>query len=32
VPRENVGTPLGRLDDGALLDVARALSVFFGIA
>jgi mRNA-degrading endonuclease toxin of MazEF toxin-antitoxin module len=26
------GKPFGRLDDGAMLEIARALSVFLGIA
>ena len=32
LPREKVGEPFGRLDDGAMLEITRALSVFLGIA
>ena len=32
VPRDKVGAPFGRLDDGAMLEITRALSVFLGIA
>ncbi len=32
VPRDKVGAPFGRLDDGAMLEITRALSVFWGIA
>ena len=32
LPREKVGTPFGRLDDGTMLEITRALSVFLGIA
>ena len=32
LPREKVGEPFGRLDDDAMLEITRALSVFLGIA
>ncbi|WP_043632744.1 type II toxin-antitoxin system PemK/MazF family toxin [Desulfovibrio sp. TomC] len=32
VPREKVDGPFGRLDDETMLEITRALSVFFGIA
>jgi len=32
LPREKVGPPFGRLDDGTMLEITRALSVFLGIA
>jgi mRNA interferase MazF len=32
VPRDNLGDTIGRLEDGILLSVTRALAVFLGIA
>ncbi|MFP5258698.1 MAG: type II toxin-antitoxin system PemK/MazF family toxin [Acidobacteriota bacterium] len=32
LPREKVGPPFGRLDDGTMMEITRALSVFLGIA
>ena len=32
LPRVKVGTPFGRLDDGTMKEITRALSVFLGIA
>lgn len=32
VPRDKVGAPFGHLDDGLMLEITRALSVFLGIA
>lgn len=32
VPREKVGTPIGRLDEATMLAVTRALAVFLGVA
>lgn len=32
VPREKVGEPFGRLDEGTMLEITRALAVFLGIA
>lgn len=32
VPRDKVGPSFGRLDEGMMLEITRALSVFWGIA
>jgi mRNA interferase MazF len=32
LPREQVGTPFGRLEDGAMVAVNRALALFLGFA
>ena len=32
LPREKVGASFGRLDDGTMMGITRALSVFLGIA
>jgi mRNA interferase MazF len=32
VPRERIGPRIGRLDEGTLLEVTRALAVFLGFA
>ncbi len=32
VPREKLGAPFGRLDDGPMLAVTRALALFLGFA
>jgi len=32
LPREKVGASFGRLDDGTMMEITRALSVFLGIA
>jgi mRNA interferase MazF len=32
LPREKIGTPFGRIDDGTMLAVNRALALFLGFA
>jgi mRNA interferase MazF len=32
LPREKIGVPFGRLDDGAMVAVSRALALFLGFA